>query len=342
VELSRVRLEAAGSPAQVLRALRGDRRPFLLVGTWAGGGAIAGAEPLRDVPEQGFEALDRPPVAGPHGAVGGGWVGVLGFGLGATVERLPPPPPRPVPGPLASGALYDHVLRMTPDGEWWFEALVTDARRAALDARLGELRERLRTPAPARPWRLTGMDPAPPGHDGHRWAVADAVRRIAEGELFQANLCLRLDGRLDGDPLDVFADVAPALRPALGAFVAGEDGAAVLSFSPELFLRREGRTASTGPIKGTAPRPAGDPEAATAARAALAASGKDAAEHVMIVDPCATTSGGSRATARSRPTPRPWWSRTPACGTSSPRSGRSCATTPRTPACCGRRSRPAR
>jgi len=50
----------------------------------------------------------------------------------------------------------------------------------------------------------------------------------------------------------------------------------IASLSPELFLRRDGRTVTTGPIKGTAPR-SGDP-------AALRGSEKDRAEHVMIVD----------------------------------------------------------
>ena len=50
----------------------------------------------------------------------------------------------------------------------------------------------------------------------------------------------------------------------------------MLSFSPELFLRRTGDEVVTSPIKGTAPREAG--------AEALLASAKDAAEHVMIVD----------------------------------------------------------
>jgi para-aminobenzoate synthetase/4-amino-4-deoxychorismate lyase len=241
-----VELGRLGTPQDVLRALRTGERPFLLVGDWAGGGALAGADPVSD---------------------GELWVGVLGFGLGAEIERLPPPPRRPVPRPLTEGARYDHWLRMDGDGAWTFEG---DPQR------LAGVRERLATIPERRPWRLRGMEPAPPGHDGHRWAVADAVRRIAEGELFQASLCLRLEGELEGDPLDAFADASERLRPAMGAFVTAADGGAVLSFSPELFLRREGRRVWSSPIKGTAPGDS-DPEL-------LRRSAKDAAEHVMIVD----------------------------------------------------------
>jgi para-aminobenzoate synthetase len=59
---------------------------------------------------------------------------------------------------------------------------------------------------------------------------------------------------------------------------------AVLSSSPERFLRAtRDRTVEAKPIKGTARR-GGDPAADSAARGALARSPKDRAEHLMIVD----------------------------------------------------------
>ena len=97
------------------------------------------------------------------------------------------------------------------------------------------------------------------------------MERIAAGELFQANLCLRLEAAWDGDVAQLFAHAVGSLQPRYGACFP-ESG--VASFSPELFLRRRGRTVVTGPIKGTAPS---DPEA-------LQRSLKDRAEHVMIVD----------------------------------------------------------
>jgi para-aminobenzoate synthetase/4-amino-4-deoxychorismate lyase len=68
--------------------------------------------------------------------------------------------------------------------------------------------------------------------------------------------------------------------------VAGPWGA-VCSLSPELFLRRRGREVTTEPIKGTAPRVLAEGREGSRsedARAALAASVKDRAENVMIVD----------------------------------------------------------
>jgi len=121
-----------------------------------------------------------------------------------------------------------------------------------------------------------------PGWAGHAATVAACRERIHAGDLFQANLCLRLESELSGDPLDLFCAGAAALRPARAAFAGGPWGA-LASLSPELFLARSGRRARSEPIKGTRPRPA-DPRAAEAQRAALAGSEKDRAENVMIVD----------------------------------------------------------
>jgi para-aminobenzoate synthetase/4-amino-4-deoxychorismate lyase len=116
------------------------------------------------------------------------------------------------------------------------------------------------------------------GTAGHVAAVADCRRRIAEGEILQANLCLRLQASSDGEPLDVFARALPVAQPRIGALLDG-----VVSLSPERFLRREGRLVATEPMKGTRPR-AGEDGASRAARDSLVGSSKDAAEHVMIVD----------------------------------------------------------
>ena len=102
------------------------------------------------------------------------------------------------------------------------------------------------------------------------------MERIAAGDLSQANLAATIEGRLDGHPLDALARGAAALAPDHGAaFAAGDRG--IVSFSPELYLRRAGTRVASEPIKGTA-------APGRAARAALLASAKDAAEHVMIVD----------------------------------------------------------
>jgi para-aminobenzoate synthetase / 4-amino-4-deoxychorismate lyase len=281
----RVQLPSDLSPTPAVAWLRGEERPFALIGEWLGGLAVLGSAPARvaSADEDPFALIDStPPVGGGDSdvRVGGGWVGWLGYGLGARIEELPPSPPAPFPRPDFSLAFYDHVL--LHDGErWWFEALWSDERSAVLRERLGLWRRRL-AGVPVQPdgpaafptrFRLAAN-----GADGHVEAVADCRRRIMSGELYEANLCVRLQARFDGDPLDLFTRGLPAAKPRFGALVDG-----VVSFSPERFLRREGREVWTEPIKGTRPR-VGVQAVRSAAREELAGSVKDAAEHVMIVD----------------------------------------------------------
>ncbi|HEV2754045.1 MAG TPA: aminodeoxychorismate synthase component I [Solirubrobacteraceae bacterium] len=283
----RVALELDATPEQALLALRDDPRPFALVGDWAGGGALVGSEPLRVVTgaHAALAVLEQSRGVGGEGGeavVGGGWFGWLGFAVGGAIERLTPGPPRPDPLPAASLAYYDHLLRRDPEGRWWFEALATPERREALEHRLGLLAERLRAPGRPRPWKLEGLAPRPPGYVGHRAAVAACLQRIAAGEIYQANLCLRFQGRLDGAAIDAFAAARARLRPAYAAFF-DLPGGAVMSLSPELFLRRCGERVESRPVKGTAPR-SEDPVRAAAQRDDLTVSAKDAAENVMITD----------------------------------------------------------
>jgi para-aminobenzoate synthetase/4-amino-4-deoxychorismate lyase len=103
---------------------------------------------------------------------------------------------------------------------------------------------------------------------------------IAAGDIYQANLSFRAGFAFAGEPRVLYEQ----LRGPSGAGHCGfvDDGARqILSLSPELFfdLTADGRLTAR-PMKGTAPR-GGDDEAE---RNALAASPKDRAENLMIVD----------------------------------------------------------
>ena len=279
----RIALRGSVTAAEAGLLLRSDERPFVLSGDWAGGAALLGSEPVAVAhhEEDPFALLDRQPAVADGGdaIVGGGWFGYLGYTLGATLERVPKGPRRPVSLPRFSLAFYDHLLRLDAEGQWWFEALWTDEREAALRARLELLRKRLAKGIERQPTEMGRFAPVAPGAAGHEAAVAACRERIAAGEIFQANLCLRLETGFAGDPLDLFARTTAALEPRRAALVAGPWGA-VCSASPELFLRRSGRSVLTEPIKGTAPRLAADPPGDVA----LMRSPKDRAENVMIVD----------------------------------------------------------
>jgi anthranilate/para-aminobenzoate synthase component I len=289
--LRRVPVECTHSPQEVLRALAGRPGCFALSGHWAGGGAIVGSDPLvvAEPDADPFSTLDALPVvdagtaAGGTGAVGGGWFGWLGYRLGRRVERLPEGPPRPVPLPDFHLAYYDHLLRLDVDGRWWFEALVGEGADERIARRLEEIRSLVSRPVSPEPYQPP--DPlrlAPGGREHHLAAVQRCRERIHVGEIYQANICLRLESRYRGRVTELFARALDHVDPTYGATFATPWGG-IASLSPELFLRREGRDVTTAPIKGTVRRPR-DERRAREALAALRGSTKDAAEHVMIVD----------------------------------------------------------
>ncbi|HKQ43955.1 MAG TPA: aminodeoxychorismate synthase component I [Rhizomicrobium sp.] len=103
---------------------------------------------------------------------------------------------------------------------------------------------------------------------------------IAAGDIYQANLSFRARFAFLGTPYALYEGLRVQSGAAHCAFV--EDGAgAILSLSPELFFDLSADANITvRPMKGTAPRRGDD----RGERAALAASPKDRAENLMIVD----------------------------------------------------------
>ena len=212
----------------------------------------------------------------------GGAIGYLGFELGRFVERLPATTIDDVGAPdLAMG--------------WYDAALVWDgaASRGWLVGRaeaVCALRERLTTPrrhevgwcAP----RATACEPRSSfTRPQYLEAVARARRYIEAGDIYQVNLSQRFSMPAHASGFELYSrlrEVSPAPFAAYLDF-AKHGGIEVLSSSPERLLLADGADLETRPIKGTRPRgaTAGEDEREAAA---LLASGKDAAEHVMIVD----------------------------------------------------------
>jgi para-aminobenzoate synthetase/4-amino-4-deoxychorismate lyase len=113
-------------------------------------------------------------------------------------------------------------------------------------------------------------------------ALGRIRERIARGDVYQVNHTLRLRGPFGGDPGALYRRLRAAQGGGLGALVHLGDRA-IVSVSPELFLVRRGAAVRARPMKGTAPRGRWEEEDLALA-AALAASEKERAENVMIVD----------------------------------------------------------
>ncbi len=114
-------------------------------------------------------------------------------------------------------------------------------------------------------------------------AAVDAVREhILDGDVYQVNLAQRFEMEWSGRPVDLHRAWRAGARAPFGALIRTPHGA-VISNSPELFLRRRGERLLSRPIKGTRPRGADAGEDARL-QAELEASPKEQAELAMIVD----------------------------------------------------------
>jgi para-aminobenzoate synthetase component 1 len=289
-------------PERLLTGLTGSlERPGLVWldsdGSALGRTSLLAVDPLEEVVCRGlpgdtgsadpFAALAR------LQAGGGIWLGWLAYEAGAWLE---PGPHWQRPAMAVLWAIRVDPLLVFDHGErqLWLEG----HDRPRLE-RLGRHLEGLisaETPIgaeasglalPRHRWRWH-TDP-----EGFAAGVAQLRQRIAAGDLFQANLSACCEQQLDAPPstadlLTLYGRLrrrCPA--PFAGLAIAGAGGAsgeAVLSASPERFLRLDAdRLVETRPIKGTRPRHA-DPLTDAAAAADLVSSPKDRAENVMIVD----------------------------------------------------------
>jgi para-aminobenzoate synthetase/4-amino-4-deoxychorismate lyase len=199
------------------------------------------------------------------------------------------------PGEVAS--VLDEVERRTSAGAWAFGFVAYEAA-AGLDPVLVS-----RKPVDGLPLAWFGIARGPqdaatlqPGRGGwpagpwapewderrHRAAMGEVRSRIAAGETYQCNLTTRLTRAPDGDPEELYRDLALAQRGAYNAFL--DTGRFVVaSASPELFFELCGDRILMRPMKGTAARGrtvAEDEEIV----ARLRSSPKERAENVMIVD----------------------------------------------------------
>ncbi|HEX6865230.1 MAG TPA: anthranilate synthase component I family protein [Thermoanaerobaculia bacterium] len=237
----------------------------------------------------GFDLLEAA-FAAWGGTAGAALVGYFGYELAGELEPLPPPPPDDL-------GLPDLHLHLYPAGLLW------DGRGWTLEAHSGwntawnaapfpvveteQLLEKARR-QPAHDLSQGRLAAGPvvsrPGHAGFKAGVERIRERIARGDIFQANLCRRLEAPL---PEEAGWSLYQRLRAASpadhGAFFNLGGGRALLSVSPELYLSVRGDVVETRPIKGTRPRGANPREDRALARE-LMESEKDRAELTMIVD----------------------------------------------------------
>jgi para-aminobenzoate synthetase component I len=113
-------------------------------------------------------------------------------------------------------------------------------------------------------------------------AVNRVREYIAAGDVFQVNLSQRFEADLEIPPYELYKRLR-TVNPAPFASYLNFPGVAIVSASPERFLKVQSDLVETRPIKGTRPR-GRDPVEDQSLAQELTHSIKDRAENVMIVD----------------------------------------------------------
>lgn len=117
----------------------------------------------------------------------------------------------------------------------------------------------------------------------YRQAIERIQSYILAGDCYQVNFAQRFQAPCSGDPWTAYLALRQACPTPFSGFQSLGDGNAILSLSPERFLKVNAGQVETRPIKGTRRR-GDDAEDDQAQAQELLASRKDRAENLMIVD----------------------------------------------------------
>lgn len=215
--------------------------------------------------------------------LGGGWVGWFGFECGHAYERFPWAGDHGLGIPDGSFARYPRAMVWDPQGTAHVVHAEFPGGIPAADF-LRECEAMCEAGRAAVPVTEFAVPRPAVGAEGrYQEGVRQLRAWIADGEIYQANLSHRMDCDWAGSPRHLYAELRDRQPTAMSAYWEAAGGEALVSHSPERFLRVDGELLESRPIKGTAARGA-DPAADLAAAAALDSSAKERAELTMIVD----------------------------------------------------------
>ncbi len=312
-----IRGEFRADPFRVLCAVADERLPFFLDSAMGadrlGRFSFIGCDPVLTVQSQGntvfvdgrpagrnpFEVLrsllktygaDKSHAShlpGEHACpvpFVGGAVGYFAYDLARFVERLPDTAVADIPIPEMHFAFYDAVAGFDHQARNWHVSSVDMGVPGAADRRK-RLVSAIEHPAPLPAFQPVSAHGLRSNftRTAYLAAVRKAMNYIAAGDIFQVNLSQRFEAQTDAAPLELYAALR-SVNPAPFACYLPTDAGAILSSSPERYLRLTGRRVETRPIKGTRPRRARDEAFNDRMRRELLASAKDRAELTMIVD----------------------------------------------------------
>jgi para-aminobenzoate synthetase component 1 len=210
----------------------------------------------------------------------GGWIGYISYEAQIDFDRAFPgreaclPYPRLCFKPSYLGATLDHRKQrlILWSWSWENESNLFEEWTRTLSS------DNLRSAKCSDDWSLSGELNA----NWHQQSVSEILKRIFAGEIYQANLTAPIEVKPGLNPLNLYFKLRKAAPSDFAAYLSWPE-LKLLSSSPERFFCLKNGIIRSRPMKGTRPRNK-DKGVDQALKSALAASAKDRAENLMIVD----------------------------------------------------------
>lgn len=231
------------------------------------------------------ESLEQVPFCG-------GALGYFGYDLGRSLERLPDAALKDIALPDMSIGLYpwaivqDHhnkqawlVVNKAIVAAYNFLEIEHICLASTQNTRFHDLKQNLNNSSNS--FKINSFESNLKVGD-YGLAIQKIQRYIAAGDCYQVNFAQRFNASCQGDSFEAYLTLRDALPSPFSAYMELPEGA-ILSLSPERFIKLEQNQAETKPIKGTIAR-GKTPEEDAANALRLESSLKDRAENLMIVD----------------------------------------------------------
>lgn len=218
----------------------------------------------------------------------GGAVGYLSYELGGFLEELPVRALQKGQLPEMHMAFYDETLVFDHLENKWLLCKTTfnSSDKRDLSERARDIADKFEIIEPFQQRNDMASEFEEPksnfSRDEYLKVVEKALEYIRAGDIYQVNLSQRFSSKRVEHPVSTYKRLRSLSPSSMGAYL-GLNGHAILSSSPERFVKVTNGQAETRPIKGTRPRGRNEAED-LALKEELLASEKDRAELNMIVD----------------------------------------------------------
>jgi para-aminobenzoate synthetase component 1 len=243
---------------------------------------ISCADPLlllHDVKDDFFKNIEVEPHTLPFLT---GALGYFSYDLGRRFERLPNNAIKDINIPDMAIGIYDQAL-IYDNHNQEFSLIIAHDKRNDIEKMLLSLIKKKAEPVPSfSPFHLLENWQANITKQQYQEKFEKIQQYLLSGDCYQINLTQRFSSTYKGDEFLAYKTLRKANLAPFSAFIRLEK-CAILSISPERFLKLSQDKVQSKPIKGTKPRNI-DKEIDAENAKALKRSVKDQAENVMIVD----------------------------------------------------------